>query len=75
MQSGDYPCLMAPAGPWELTFFLGVGTYFSRVSAIFFLLVFFGVFVVLGGCFCAFLVFFFVFRAQREFFFGFFFPR
>ena len=21
-QSGDFPCLMAPAGPWELAFFV-----------------------------------------------------
>ena len=45
------------------------GAYFSRVSAKFFFGVFFGVFVVFGGCFCVFLVFFFAFRAQREFFF------
>ena len=50
---------MAPAGPWELTFFVGVGTYFSRVSAkrkeigvflvfLLFLVFFLGVFVLLG---------------------------
>jgi len=37
IQSGNFSCLMAPAGPWELAFFcFGVGTYFSRVSAKFF---------------------------------------
>ena len=41
---------MAPAGLWELAFCFGVGTYFSRVSAIFF-----------WGVFFAFLVVFFAF--------------
>ena len=68
---------MAPAGPWELTFLGGVGTYFSRVSAKKKFWCFFGVFLVfllfLGGVFCVFFVFFCVFRARRENFFDFFF--
>ena len=51
-QSGNFSCLMAPAGPWELAFCFGVGAFFfSRVSA-----KTFGVFLLLRfwWCFCAF---------------------
>ena len=80
---------MAPAGAWELTFWGGVGTYFSRVSAKFFFGCFsrFGVvcFAFLGGGF-AFLGVISRFggcframrpliRAQRDFFFWLLFPR
>ena len=78
-QSENFSCLMAPAGPWELAFCVGVGASFSRVSAkkiwIFFC-VFGGVFGFLvvishfegvisrfGGCFRATRP---LFRAQRE---------
>ena len=32
-QSGNFSCLMAPAGPWEFNSFFGVGNSFSRFSA------------------------------------------
>ena len=54
-------------------FFLALGLIFRASARKFFFWCFFGVFVVFLGCFCAFLVFFFVFRAQREFFFWLFF--
>ena len=56
-----------------IDFLGGVGTYFSRVNANFFIYIYFFN-ILFGGCFCAFLVFFVCF-SQREFFFGFFFPR
>ena len=58
-------------GRWDLFFARQRENFFW----VFFLLFFGCFFVVFWGCFCCFLVFFFVFRAQREFFFGFFFPR
>ena len=59
VQSGDFPCLMAPAGPWELVFFFGVGAYFFGVFLVFF-----------GGCFWCFFLFF---RALARKILGFFF--
>ena len=75
-QSGNFSCLMAPAGPWELAFFLGVGTYFSRVSAENFFLVFFWCFLVFllffGGDFVFFWCFFLFFARSAIFFLAFF---
>ena len=78
---------MAPAGPWELAFIFGVGTYFFARKRDFFFWLFFafwgGVFCFFGGDFAFFGVIsrFWgrframrpLIRAQRDFFFWFFF--
>ena len=56
--------------PGKTIAFLEEGVFFSRVSAIFFLLLFFrllGMFLFFWGVFLCFLGDFFVFRAQRDF--------
>ena len=54
-QSGNFSCLMAPAGPWELPFFFGVGTFFFARKRDFLWGVFFvfwgGVVALSGGAF------------------------
>ena len=71
-QSGIFFLFDGPGGAMGIGFFFGVGTYFPRVSAktkLVFFFVFFGVFVVWGGRFCAFWCFCFVFRALARIFF------
>jgi len=78
-RAGIPPCLMAPAGPWELAFFSWRWDLFFARKREKKNLVFFGCFLVFffvfRGCFCAFWCFFLFFTRSRAFFFWLFFPR
>ena len=77
-QSGNFPCLMAPAGPWELALCSWRWDLFFARKREFFFGYFFGVFLVFllffGGVFVLFLFLFCFSRVSAKFFLVFF-PR